>query len=92
MNDTCRSAMSAIVRSTTSFLGPTLPVALALCAGISQAQDASRMVLKTEHFDRDPGWQGYNNRIVPKVIASVAILVDFGDLGSLVSSAFRATI
>ena len=50
------------------------------------------MVLKTEHFDRDPGWQGYNNRIVPKVIASVAILVDFGDLGSLVSSAFRATI
>src|ERR1039457_2194318 len=29
------------------------------------AEDLMSRNLKTEHFDRDPGWEGYNNRIVP---------------------------
>jgi len=33
-------------------------------------------VLKTEHFDRDPGWEGFNNRIVPKNMRTV--IQDFG--------------
>ncbi len=32
--------------------------------------------LKTEHFDRDPGWEGYNNHIVPKDTRMVT--QDFG--------------
>src|SRR5262249_60684192 len=27
--------------------------------------------VKEEHFDRDPGWEGFNNRIVPKRIPTV---------------------
>ncbi|MEO7300150.1 MAG: hypothetical protein ABI042_16420 [Verrucomicrobiota bacterium] len=32
--------------------------------------------LKTEHFDRDPGWEGHNNRVVPKV--GKMVKQDFG--------------
>jgi hypothetical protein len=32
--------------------------------------------LKTESFDRDPGWEGFNNRIVPKRVPTVT--QDFG--------------
>jgi hypothetical protein len=33
-------------------------------------------VVKTERFDRDPGWEGFNNRVVPKKIPTVT--QDFG--------------
>ena len=33
-------------------------------------------VMKTESFDRDPGWEGHNNRIVPKKYPT--IVQDFG--------------
>jgi hypothetical protein len=29
------------------------------------------LVLKTEHFDRDPGWEGFNNRITPNRFPTV---------------------
>lgn len=29
------------------------------------------MILKTERFDRDPGWEGFNNRVVPQRIPTV---------------------
>ena len=32
--------------------------------------------IKTESFDRDPGWEGFNNRIMPKRIPTVT--QDFG--------------
>ncbi|MGZ4974550.1 MAG: hypothetical protein ACXWDN_17460, partial [Limisphaerales bacterium] len=32
--------------------------------------------IKTETFDRDPNWEGFNNRIVPKALKSV--VQDFG--------------
>lgn len=40
------------------------------------AADAPKPVLKTEHFDRDPGWEEHNNRIVPEKIPTVK--QDFG--------------
>jgi hypothetical protein len=40
------------------------------------AEDAPQMVIKTERFDRDPGWEGFNNRIVPKKIPTIT--QDFG--------------
>src|SRR5207247_2175067 len=32
---------------------------------------ASESVLKVEHFDRDPGWEGSQNRVVPATIKNV---------------------
>jgi hypothetical protein len=37
---------------------------------------AAEPPVKTEHFDRDPGWEGRNNRIVPKSVPTVK--QDFG--------------
>jgi len=42
--------------------------------GIATARDATP--LKTEHFDRDPGWEGRNNHITPKRMPTVK--QDFG--------------
>ena len=36
----------------------------------------SKAGVKTECFDRDPGWEGRNNRIVPKSVPTVR--QDFG--------------
>ncbi len=41
-----------------------------------RAEDRAKTSLKTEHFDRDPGWEGHNNHIVPKKIPTVK--QDFG--------------
>ena len=38
--------------------------------------EANPPALKTEHFDRDPGWEGHNNRVVPKKVQMVK--QDFG--------------
>jgi len=35
------------------------------------AQDSAQMVFKTEHFDHDPAWEGYRNRIAPQHLAVV---------------------
>ena len=37
---------------------------------------ASAAPLKTEHFDKDPGWEGHNNHVVPKNAPKVT--QDFG--------------
>src|SRR5437016_1171016 len=37
---------------------------------------AAAAALKSEHFDKDPGWEGIDNRIVPKVIPTAQ--QDFG--------------
>jgi hypothetical protein len=47
-----------------------------LCGYLDGAEAPSSGTLKTEHFDRDPGWEGYNNRIVPKKVRLVK--QDFG--------------
>ena len=45
-----------------SLVCAALLVPLAVGAGIGAADDQPKTVLKTESFDRDPGWEGHNNR------------------------------
>lgn len=40
------------------------------------AQDTPKPCLKTENFDKDPDWEGHNNRLVPKAFPRVT--QDFG--------------
>jgi hypothetical protein len=55
-----------------NWLGAALLIALAAVgAGISAAEPPPQPVLKTVSFDTDPGWEGHNNRVVPKVIKNV---------------------
>lgn len=35
-------------------------------ADFSLAAGANEIALKSEHFDKDPNWEGFNNRVVPK--------------------------
>src|SRR5438093_13536820 len=50
-------------------------VALVLSIGIGVGAEPAT-VTKTEHFDRDPGWEGHNNRLEPKRVPT--IMQDFG--------------
>jgi hypothetical protein len=59
-----------------ALLGLALLPALAIAPGTGGAQDQPKLVIKTEQFDRDPGWEGFNNRIVPKRTRTVT--QDFG--------------
>ena len=55
----------------------TLLAGLALCAPNSAADEPpKRAALKAESFDKDPGWEGHNNRIVPAKFPTVT--QDFG--------------
>lgn len=49
---------------------------VALLGAATHAADAQKTSLKTESFDRDPGWEGFHNRIVPKHVPTVT--QDFG--------------
>ncbi|GIW95551.1 MAG: hypothetical protein KatS3mg110_3592 [Pirellulaceae bacterium] len=54
-------------------------VVLVLCPLLALTQEAicrAQPVLKSESFDRDPGWEGFNNRIVPQRYPT--IVQDFG--------------
>ena len=44
--------------------------------GIVVADAPPQTVLKTEHFDKDPGWEGHNNRVVLKEYPTIR--QDFG--------------
>lgn len=50
-----------------------LPLAflLAVSVGIVPADERTTPVTKTESFDKDPGWEGHNNRVVPKAVKTV---------------------
>ena len=54
----------------------TLLAAVLLGASIGAAQDQRKTIVKTERFDRDPGWEGFNNRIEPAHVPTVT--QDFG--------------
>lgn len=47
-----------------------------LCAGHTVADALSKPNVKSESFDRNPGWEGHNNRIVPDHYPTVS--QDFG--------------
>ena len=55
-----------------------LLAALLLCAGqcVLISDFARAAEIKAESFDRDPGWEGFNNRIEPKHVPTVT--QDFG--------------
>src|SRR6478735_2088960 len=57
-----------------------VPLALVMAIvsgpGTGGAGEQSKPVLKTESFDKDPGWEGHNNRIVPQRVPTVT--QDFG--------------
>jgi hypothetical protein len=57
----------------TRLLCPLLLLAVAAAVG---ADDQPGAGLKTERFDRDPGWEGFNNRVVPTKPRTVT--QDFG--------------
>ena len=76
MKSILRNAVAGGRWSTRGLLCVVLLVALAVGAGNGSADDQPRTVLKSESFDKDPGWEGHNNRIVPKRIPTVT--QDFG--------------
>jgi hypothetical protein len=51
---------------------------ITLPAGVGNGRDAEqpKPALKTESFDKDPGWEGHNNRVVPERVPTVT--QDFG--------------
>lgn len=49
---------------------------LAAILGSLNSEERPGLERKTESFDRDPGWEGHNNRIVPKKYPT--IVQDFG--------------
>src|SRR4051794_31249668 len=67
MNRLCRHAPARTLWVALGLLCLALPVALAAGAGDGQPKTA----LRTESFDKDPGWEGHNNRIVPERLPTV---------------------
>lgn len=71
MKSTVRRLTRAIVPGTTA--AGCLAVLLAASAGsvIGGADDQPQTVLKRESFDKDPGWEGVNNRLVPEKMPTI---------------------
>jgi hypothetical protein len=46
-------------------------IVLAAGVGIARADDVPKPALKSESFDKDPGWEGHNNRVVPEHVKTV---------------------
>ena len=53
-----------------------LVILMPLAAALGRGADPAKPVTKSESFDRDPGWEGHNNRIVPARLPTV--VQDFG--------------
>src|SRR5438067_648665 len=52
-------------------------ILMCLSSANMRAQDRSpETTLRTQHFDHDPGWEGFNNRVVPTHVPMV--VQDFG--------------
>src|SRR6516165_8176539 len=45
----------------------TLAVVLGILPSASLTDEPAKTIQKTESFDKDPGWEGHNNRLSPKV-------------------------
>jgi hypothetical protein len=57
-------------------LGGALLVALAIALTTAGAGEPPKQSIKTQSFGKDPGWEGHNNRLLPKVLPSIT--QDFG--------------
>jgi hypothetical protein len=73
-----RYVLQAVRRPAVFFRIAFLGFALLLppSAGNAGAEDRPRPVVKHESFDRDPGWEGHNNRLLPRVMPTIT--QDFG--------------
>ncbi len=49
---------------------------IAIALATVAAEEPPKQSVKTESFDQDPGWEGHNNRLLPKVLPSIT--QDFG--------------
>jgi hypothetical protein len=58
-----------------SHIQSIVPFFLTLSVAVAPAREGG-VTLKTESFDRDPGWEEFNNRVAPKRIPTV--IQDFG--------------
>src|SRR2546421_1152218 len=59
-----------------SLLCLTLLITPAIGAADGRAGEQPKSTLKAESFDKDPGWEGHNNRIVPE--RRPTVVQDFG--------------
>lgn len=71
-----RTAPTGTLRSSRSLLPLTLLVASAGGVESSRSEDPPKVVLKSETFDQNPGWESFNNRLRPMVIPTIT--QDFG--------------
>src|SRR5438105_3109799 len=62
--------------ATMSFLCQTLLATLAVAVESGPASGQPTMLIKSESFDKDPGWEGHNNRVIPEHVPTV--IQDFG--------------
>src|SRR5271157_3916741 len=51
-------------------------IAIVTLSAVRLTGDQSSVATKTEHFDKDPGWEGFNNRVELKKAPTVT--QDFG--------------
>ncbi len=72
MNQTYRPLKARILSSAMSSIALSLLISVA----VGGQEDQPKTVLKTESFDRDPGWESHNNHLVPQVVKTVE--QDFG--------------
>src|SRR6266545_5499701 len=47
-----------------------------LGGGARGVEEQSKLVARSASFDQDPGWEGHNNRLLPKVLPTIT--QDFG--------------
>ena len=76
MKRTQRAVFSRELWSTLGLLSLMLPALLARGAVDGGADEPAKTVLKGERFDKDPGWEGHNNHIVPE--RRPTVVQDFG--------------
>src|SRR5262249_10890956 len=54
-----------------TLLGVALSVVIGVALVTAGAEVPPKQSVKTESFDRDPGWEGHNNRLLPIELPSV---------------------
>jgi hypothetical protein len=53
-----------------------LTSSIVVCGQLPSSDAQTPQTLRTEHFDRDPGWEGRNNRVIPNKV--LVVRQDFG--------------
>src|SRR5690349_11828468 len=57
-------------------LGMSMLVAFAAAVAPARAEERPEESIRMQAFDKDPGWEGHNNRLLPEVLPTV--VQDFG--------------